>query len=402
MSTLNTEGTTPAHPEWLHHAAVLHLLHQAKADGHLSGEAVQDALSQALEDSGLDPELEGSLEHLYQHLGAVGVGVADTIDDGAEEDPTDGPTFMAVAGDPVRQYLHEIGRVPLLSVAAEISLARRIEDATHAQAHLDEGALQEGDPQRRRWQRVVDDGAAARQDLIEANLRLVVSIAKKYARRGLDFLDLIQEGNTGLMRAVEKFEYRRGFKFSTYATWWIRQAVNRAIADQSRTIRIPVHMVEHIHKVNRTKHQLEQELSRDAEESEIAEAMGAGWTAERVGEVQGLNREPISLQAPIGMDGDAVYGDMLADERLDSPLQQAEQALLSERLQGALDRLTEREATIVKLRKGLLDGREHTLDEVGQRFQVTRERIRQIENKALRKLKYFESQDQKLRGFLLE
>ena len=212
--------------------------------------------------------------------------------------------------------------------------------------------------------------------------------------------DRIQEGNQGLIRAVEKFEYRRRYKFSTYATWWIRQAINRAIADQARTIRIPVHMVETINKLTRTARQLQQELSREALPEEIAEAMGPGWDANKVEEVQKVSQEPVSLETPIGDEKDSFYGDFIPDDNLDSPVDNAAKTLLSEELEKALGKLTEREAMVLKFRKGLVDGREHTLEEVGQRFNVTRERIRQIENKALRKLKYHESRTRKLRDFL--
>ncbi|MDB5044537.1 MAG: polymerase subunit sigma-28, partial [Deinococcus sp.] len=305
----------------------------------------------------------------------------------------------AVSNDPVRQYLHEIGRVPLLTLEEEIALARRIEEGEAARKTLDED-LEMDDRGRRRLMRQTEDGANARQGLIEANLRLVVSIAKKYTGRGLGFLDLIQEGNQGLIRAVEKFEYRRRYKFSTYATWWIRQAINRAIADQARTIRIPVHMVETINKLTRTARQLQQELSREATHEEIAEAMGPGWDATKVEEVQKVSQEPVSLETPIGDEKDSFYGDFIPDENLDSPVDNAAKTLLSEELEKALSKLTEREALVLKFRKGLVDGREHTLEEVGQRFNVTRERIRQIENKALRKLKYHESRTRKLRDFL--
>jgi RNA polymerase primary sigma factor len=299
----------------------------------------------------------------------------------------------------VRQYLHEIGRVPLLSIAEEISLARRIEDGETARMTLEEN-LDLDERERRRLARQVEDGEAARQGLVEANLRLVVSIAKKYTNRGLGFLDLIQEGNGGLIRAVQKFEYRRGYKFSTYATWWIRQAVNRAIADQARTIRIPVHMVETINKLSRTARQVQQELSREATPEEIAEAMGPGWDAAKVEDTQKVSQEPVSLETPIGAENDSFYGDFIPDDVLMSPSANADATLLNEAIERALSKLDEREAMVLRLRKGMVDGREHTLEEVGNHFKVTRERIRQIENKALRKLKYLESRSRALRDFL--
>jgi len=345
--------------------------------------------------------------------------------------------------DPVRQYLHEIGQVPLLTLEEEIDLARRVEEGeaaigklaefTDLEADLikkviraqvrhggrvphipgyeaervDEETIKSVDVQlrslpkaKKRYLHIARDGEIARQHLIEANLRLVVSIAKKYTGRGLSFLDLIQEGNQGLIRAVEKFEYKRRYKFSTYATWWIRQAINRAIADQARTIRIPVHMVETINKLTRTARQLQQELGREATYAEIADAMGPGWDAKKVEETFKIAQEPVSLETPIGDEKDSFYGDFIPDEHLASPVDSAAQSLLSEELEKALSKLSEREAMVLKLRKGLIDGREHTLEEVGAYFGVTRERIRQIENKALRKLKYHESRTRKLRDFL--
>ncbi|PYE56306.1 RNA polymerase sigma factor RpoD [Deinococcus yavapaiensis] len=409
---------TVAERPYLQHVAITDLVKAGKAAGVVSSEDVAAALATALEGSGLDPESADAFEELQLYLTAQSIEVQDLdADDDLDEDleaddEAEGPAegeedeerFLddmprAVSNDPVRQYLHEIGRVPLLTLEEEISLARRIEEGEEARKQLDtEPDLEER--ARRRLQRQLEDGAAARQGLIEANLRLVVSIAKKYTGRGLGFLDLIQEGNQGLIRAVEKFEYRRRYKFSTYATWWIRQAINRAIADQARTIRIPVHMVETINKLTRTARQLQQELSREPTYEEIAEAMGPGWDAAKVEEVQKVSQEPVSLETPIGDEKDSFYGDFIPDENLDSPVENAAKTLLSEELEKALGKLTEREAMVLKLRKGLVDGREHTLEEVGQYFNVTRERIRQIENKALRKLKYHESRTRKLRDFL--
>lgn len=302
--------------------------------------------------------------------------------------------------DPVRQYLREIGRVKLLTLEEEISLARRYEEGKEAKARLE----QEGDslPERtkRGLKRIVEDGELAKGQLTEANLRLVVSVAKKYKNRGLSFMDTVQEGNQGLIRAVEKFDYRKGFKFSTYATWWIRQAVNRALSDQGRTIRIPVHMGETLTKLNRMKRELYQELSREPTFAELAHAMGPGWDANRVEEVFQLTREPASLETPIGEEDDSFYGDFIPDESLASPVDIASQNAMNERLGEALGRLNEREALVLKMRHGLIDDREHTLEEVGQQLGVTRERIRQIENKALRKLKYFESRNRGLRDFV--
>lgn len=395
------------------HASIQELLKVGKAAGLLTSEEIAAALTTALEANGLDPESPDAFEDLQVYLQAQHIEVQDIEEDEEDEleaeekeENEDGDEEKyfddmprAVSNDPVRQYLHEIGRVPLLTLEEEIALARRIEEGEEARVKLEEGTEDEERAQRR-LKRQMEDGAAARQGLIEANLRLVVSIAKKYTGRGLGFLDLIQEGNQGLIRAVEKFEYRRRYKFSTYATWWIRQAINRAIADQARTIRIPVHMVETINKLTRTSRQLQQELSREATYEEIAEAMGPGWDAAKVEEVQKVSQEPVSLETPIGDEKDSFYGDFIPDENLDSPVENAAKTLLSEELDKALGKLTEREAMVLKYRKGLVDGREHTLEEVGQRFSVTRERIRQIENKALRKLKYHESRTRKLRDFL--
>ncbi|MEF2279598.1 RNA polymerase sigma factor RpoD [Deinococcus sp. YIM 134068] len=348
-------------------------------------------------DALLSPEGEDALEPEAEDEDETETTTARSAE--GEEEFTLDASAEAYRGDALRQYLHEIGRVPLLSVAEEIDLARRYEEGEEARRQLETEA-ELNDVQRRRLQRRVEDGSAAKQALIEANLRLVVSIAKKYANRGLGLLDLVQEGNTGLIRAVEKFEYRRGYKFSTYATWWIRQAVTRAIADKARTIRVPVHMVETINKLSRMSQQLEMELSREPSDEEIAEAMGPGWDAAKVEETQKVRWEPISLEAPIGDEGDSFYGDFISDERFGSPAEHANQSLMGEALERALSTLNEREGLVLRLRHGFVDGREHTLEEVGQFLNVTRERVRQIESKALRKLKYLESRGSSLRDFL--
>ena len=280
-----------------------------------------------------------------------------------------GKNKVVITDDPVRMYLKEIGRIPLLTYEEEVELAKRIEA---------------GDQR-------------AKDQLAEANLRLVVSIAKRYVGRGMQFLDLIQEGNMGLIKAVDKFEHKKGFKFSTYATWWIRQAITRAIADQARTIRIPVHMVETINKLVRAQRQLVQELGRDPLPEEVAELMN--MDVEKVREVQKIAQEPVSLETPIGEEEDSHLGDFIPDEEILSPSDAATNTMLREQLISVLDTLTDRERKVLALRFGLDDGRTRTLEEVGQAFDVTRERIRQIEAKALRKLKH-PSRSKKLRDFL--
>ena len=275
------------------------------------------------------------------------------------------------AEDPVRMYLKEIGRIPLLSSEEEIELAKRME---------------EGDEE-------------AKKKLSEANLRLTVSIAKRYSGRGMQFLDLIQEGNLGLIKAVEKFDYRKGYKFSTYATWWIRQSITRAIADQARTIRIPVHMVETMNRVNRTSRRLLQEYGREPTPEEIADTMNL--PVERVLEISKISQEPVSLETPIGEEEDSHLGDFIQDEHIPVPADEAAHTLLREQLEKVMDTLSEREQKVLALRFGLEDGKPHTLEEVGREFQVTRERIRQIEAKALRKLRH-PTRSRKLRDFLEE
>lgn len=306
-----------------------------------------------------------------------------------------------LTGDPVRMYLKEIGKVSLLTAAEEVDLAMKIEAGVEAMAQLDASEEEGGVPlerrERRRLSRIEQVGLDAKQQLIEANLRLVVSIAKRYVGRGMLFLDLIQEGNLGLIRAVEKFDYTKGFKFSTYATWWIRQAITRAIADQARTIRIPVHMVETINKLVRIQRQLLQSLGREPTPEEIAEEMGL--TPERVREIQKISQEPVSLETPIGEEEDSQLGDFVEDDAAVVPPDAASFSMLQEQLAKTLEGLAERERKVITLRFGLEDGHPRTLEEVGREFGVTRERIRQIESKTLAKLRH-PSRSQKLKDYL--
>ena len=305
-----------------------------------------------------------------------------------------------LTGDPVRMYLKEIGRVNLLTAAEEVDLAMKIEAGVAATEQLEKeeaGEIELERRERRRLSRVEMVGLDAKQQLIEANLRLVVSIAKRYVGRGMLFLDLIQEGNLGLIRAVEKFDYTKGFKFSTYATWWIRQAITRAIADQARTIRIPVHMVETINKLVRIQRQLLQSLGREPTPAEIGEEMGL--TEERVREIQKISQEPVSLETPIGEEEDSQLGDFIEDDAAIVPPDAASFSMLQEQLRKTLDGLAERERKVIELRFGLVDGHPRTLEEVGREFGVTRERIRQIESKTLAKLRH-PSRSQKLKDYL--
>jgi RNA polymerase primary sigma factor len=309
--------------------------------------------------------------------------------------------------DPVRMYLKEIGKVPLLSAEEEIELAKTMEDGSVAfekisimKKRLEDATEEEKEEIRsdiKELQKQVDAGSDAKKRLAEANLRLVVSIAKRYVGRGMLFLDLIQEGNLGLIKAVEKFDYRKGYKFSTYATWWIRQAITRAIADQARTIRIPVHMVETINKLIRVSRQLLQELGREPTPEEIAVEMN--MPVERVREILKISQEPVSLETPIGEEEDSHLGDFIQDDNVPVPADAAAFTLLKEQLGEVLDTLTEREKKVLTLRFGLEDGRARTLEEVGKEFNVTRERIRQIEAKALRKLRH-PSRSRKLKDYL--
>ena len=310
-----------------------------------------------------------NVDKFIDHLKKKGIKIIKTNDEDLYKDNLSDLVMSASVDDPVKMYLKDIGRVPLLTAEEEVDLARR---------------MQESD-------------ASAKKRLSEANLRLVVSIAKRYVGRGMLFLDLIQEGNLGLMKAVEKFDYQKGFKFSTYATWWIRQSITRAIADQARTIRIPVHMVETINKLTRVQRLLLQELGREPTPAEIAEQMGV--SEERVVEIQKIAQDPVSLETPIGEEEDSHLGDFIEDEKTTTPSDSVAFSMLKEQLLGALNMLTPREEKVLRLRYGIDDGKPRTLEEVGREFNVTRERIRQIEAKALRKLRH-PARSKKLRDFL--
>ncbi len=303
--------------------------------------------------------------------------------------------------DPVRMYLKDIGKIPLLSYDEEIELAELVEDGREAKEAVDKIEADDMNTvSSEEYEALLDRVEAAseaKDKLVNANLRLVVSIAKRYLSRGLQFLDLIQEGNMGLMKAVDKFDHRRGYKFSTYATWWIRQAITRAVADQARTIRIPVHMVETINKLVRVQRQLVQELSREPSPEEVAEKMGI--SVEKVQQIQRIAQEPISLEAPVGEEEDSSLGDFISDPHALDPYEYTAKMKLREELDSVLATLTEREERVLRLRFGLIDGRQRTLEEVGKEFNVTRERIRQIEAKALRKLKH-PSRSRKLKDFM--
>ncbi|MBR7839148.1 RNA polymerase sigma factor [Actinospica durhamensis] len=317
-------------------------------------------------------------------------------DDDEDDAPAQQVASAGATADPVKDYLKQIGKVPLLNAEQEVELAKRIEAGLFAEEKLNSG--DQMDPRfRHELEIIAEDGRRAKNHLLEANLRLVVSLAKRYTGRGMLFLDLIQEGNLGLIRAVEKFDYTKGYKFSTYATWWIRQAITRAMADQARTIRIPVHMVEVINKLARVQRQMLQDLGREPTPEELAKELD--MTPEKVIEVQKYGREPISLHTPLGEDGDSEFGDLIEDSEAVVPADAVSFTLLQEQLHSVLDTLSEREAGVVSMRFGLTDGQPKTLDEIGKVYGVTRERIRQIESKTMSKLRH-PSRSQVLRDYL--
>ena len=326
---------------------------------------------------------------------APGSGTASDSDD--EGLPVAQVAVSRATADPVKEYLKQIGRVPLLNAGQEVELAKRIEAGLFAEEKLaaGRGLLRLGQSIDLKW--IADDGRRAKNHLVEANLRLVVSMAKRYTGRGMLFLDLIQEGNLGLIRGVEKFDYTKGYKLSTYATWWIRQAITRAMADQARTIRLPVHVVEAINQLARARRQMLQDLGREPTPEELAAELE--MTPEKVIEVQKYGREPISLHTPLGEDGDSEFGDLIEDSEAIQPGEAASFTLLQEQLHTVLDTLSEREAGVVSMRFGLTNGQPKTLDEIGKVYGVTRERIRQIESKAMSKLRH-PSRSQILRYYL--
>ncbi|WP_038039108.1 RNA polymerase sigma factor RpoD [Thermorudis peleae] len=380
------------------------LIRRGKDRGYISPDEILSVFPHAEDDV-------AAVDEFYLTLEEQGIEVAeDDFIDRAPATTTGHPTFLGrrisstrteqddaiSVSDTVRLYLQEIGETALLTAEEEVWLAKRMERGKVAEARLARGdyATEE---ERQALLADKEDGEQARAHLIQANLRLVVSVAKKYVGRGLSFLDLIQEGNIGLMKATDKFDYKRGYKFSTYATWWIRQAITRAIADQSRTIRLPVHVGETLNRVKKMSHRLQQILEREPTQLEVARALD--MPEEKIRQVLEAARLPISLEAPIGQDGDAFLGDFIEDESMPSPLELASQQLLRRQIEEALSRLSERERRIIALRFGLEDGQFRTLEEVGREFGITRERIRQIEAKALRKLRH-PSYSRALRGYL--
>lgn len=375
------------------------------------GMLTMDEIADALQEVDLTPE---QIENIYAELNKSKIEMVESSEFvdavNIEETPVEYEEEASLeskrvyeapiktsTSDPVRMYLKEIGKVPLLTAKEEVSLAKKIEAGEKAQEKAEKEESSTTPADLKKLKRIEREGAAAKRKLVEANLRLVVSIAKRYVGRGMLFLDLIQEGNLGLIRAVEKFDYRKGFKFSTYATWWIRQAITRAIADQARTIRIPVHMVETINKLVRIQRQLLQELGREPTPEEIADKMG--FTTEKVREILKISQEPVSLETPIGEEEDSQLGDFIEDKEAPVPVDEASFRLLQEQLRDVLSELNERERKVIELRFGLTDGYPRTLEEVGRVFGVTRERIRQIESKTLSKLRH-PCRSEKLKDYL--
>ena len=370
--------------------------------GKHTGKVTTKELYDAMEESNFDVE---KVDQLYVLLERENVEVMEEADDESftltESNADQFESALSAEGvaidDPVKVYLKEIGRVPLLTPEEEVNLALTIKAGSEAKEKYDADPDALSEEEKAACLKAIKKGVAARKRLSEANLRLVVSIAKRYVGRGMQFLDLIQEGNLGLIKAVEKFDHTKGFKFSTYATWWIRQAITRAIADQARTIRIPVHMVETINKVKKVSSQLLHEQGKEPTAEEIAERLE--MSVDKVREIMRVAQEPVSLETPIGEEEDSHLGDFIPDDEAPVPAEVASHTLLREQLSEVLDTLTEREEKVLRLRFGLDDGRPRTLEEVGKEFNVTRERIRQIEAKALRKLRH-PSRSKKLKDFL--
>ncbi len=373
------------------------LIEKGKKKGVLTFKEISDAF----EDIEVTPE---EIERLYDVFEKESIELVEDLDKELEEIEVSKEELEDLSvpeginiDDHVKMYLKEIGKVNLLTPEEELSLAKRMADGETAKEQLEEIGEEIDEDTKKQIDLLIADGEKAKKSLAEANLRLVVSIAKRYVGRGMLFLDLIQEGNLGLIKAVDKFDYTKGYKFSTYATWWIRQAITRAIADQARTIRIPVHMVETINKLVRVSRQLVQELGREPTPEELAKELN--MPVDKVREISKISQEPVSLETPIGEEEDSHLGDFIPDEDAPAPSEAASFVLLKEQLGAVLETLSEREAKVLRLRFGLDDGRARTLEEVGKEFDVTRERIRQIEAKALRKLRH-PSRSKKLKDFL--
>ena len=373
------------------------LIEKGKKKGVLTVKEISDAF----EDIEVTPE---EIERLYDIFEKESIELVEDLDKELEEIEVSKEELEDLSvpeginiDDHVKMYLKEIGKVNLLTPEEELSLAKRMADGETAKEQLEEIGEEIDEDTKKQIDLLIADGEKAKKSLAEANLRLVVSIAKRYVGRGMLFLDLIQEGNLGLIKAVDKFDYTKGYKFSTYATWWIRQAITRAIADQARTIRIPVHMVETINKLVRVSRQLVQELGREPTPEELAKELN--MPVDKVREISKISQEPVSLETPIGEEEDSHLGDFIPDEDAPAPSEAASFVLLKEQLGAVLETLSEREAKVLRLRFGLDDGRARTLEEVGKEFDVTRERIRQIEAKALRKLRH-PSRSKKLKDFL--